>query len=413
MSTHTKIDMVNVGLSGRMMRTLPGERRGSPRRKVRGDSVAERRLGSQRLGRRSHTDPAQGVSDPAPVVHALAAGPAAILRAEVEALAEELARAERMSRTPTGVPAAVEEGLAQRFRLLFRDIEASSSAMSEPTLAELGELVARRLYPWVAASGLGERALHKPSGYAGDFQTIQIVYADVPLGSCWAGRFIDARILESPAACAVKNRRGLLAAKIEETTAAAAAAGRRAQVASLGAGPAEELFDVWRRLAASGVEVAEALGRMPLCTLVDMDFGALDHVCKRAAAEGCAAAVRPMPANIARAALGRIDAALVDQDLVYSAGLIDYFQDDLLVRLLDWIHAGLRPGGRTILGNFHPGNPTRRLMETVLEWELIHRDEEDMRRIFARSRFGADDLRFFFDPSGVNLFVEATRGLRS
>lgn len=327
------------------------------------------------------------------------------LRAEVESLALDLAAGERMSRTAAGVPGEVEEELALRFRQLFRDLEAASAELSAAALGELNALIAARFYPWVAASGLGDRALHKPAGYAGDFQTIRMVYADVPCGSCWGGRFIDARILESPAAWAVKNRRGLLTAEIEASVTAAAAAGRRARIASLGAGPAEELFDLWHRLQAGG-----ARERMPRCTLVDMDDGALEHVRRRGDAEGCADALQPMPVNLAWAALGRTDARLVDQDLIYSAGLIDYFKDNLLVRLLDWIHAGLRPGGRVVLGNFHPDNPTRRLMETSLEWVLIHRDEDDMRRVFARSRFGADALRCFFDPSGVNLFVEATRG---
>ncbi len=411
MRTTTKDDTVNSGLSALIQRALPRRsRQGSPRRGLR---ASESGLWSRVMGRRVSSESARRLPaaspapTPAPVDPAVEA--ASGLRADIETLALDLSRGERMSRTPTGAPATFEEELAERFRLLFGRLEEASALLPAPALAELTSLIAQRLYPWVAASGLGERALHKPSGYAGDFQTIRIVYDDVPLGSCWAGRFLDARILESPAACAVKNRRALLVAKIEATAAAAAQEGRRAKIASLGSGPAEELFDVWGRLGEGGERGPEARGQMPQCTLVDMDRGALEHVAQRAAAEGCASALEPMPANIARAALGRIDAALADQDLVYSAGLIDYFQDDLLVKLLDWIHAGLRPGGRTVLGNFHPDNPTRRLMESVLEWELIHRDEGDMRRIFARSRFGADDLRFFFDPSGVNLFVEATR----
>ncbi|MCA9659081.1 MAG: hypothetical protein KC486_12110 [Myxococcales bacterium] len=339
-----------------------------------------------------------------PLLSTPAATRAIRLRADIEALALDLAAGERRSRTPAGVPSEVEDALALRFRQLFRDLEAASAELSAADLDELTALISARFYPWVAASGLADRAVHKPAGYAGDFRTILMVYADVPCGACWAGRFIDARVLESPAAWAVKNRRGLLAAEIEATMGAAEAEGRRAQIASLGAGPAEELFDVWQRLGD-----ADARGRMPLATLCDMDEGALGHVRARSEAEGCADALQAMPVNLARAALGRSDDRLADQDLIYSAGLIDYFKDNLLVRLLDWIYDGLRPGGRTVLGNFHPDNPTRRMMETSLEWVLIHRDEDDMRRIFARSRFGADSLRFFFDPSGVNLFVEATR----
>ena len=60
----------------------------------------------------------------------------------------------------------------------------------------------------------------------------------------------------------------------------------------------------------------------------------------------------------------------------------DYFGDELAVTLLNWVHDRLRPGGRVILGNFHPRNPTRALMDHVLDWKLVHRDESDLNRLF-------------------------------
>ena len=79
------------------------------------------------------------------------------------------------------------------------------------------------------------------------------------------------------------------------------------------------------------------------------------------------------------------------------------------VRVLDHIRRALKPGGRVVLGNFHPRNPTRALMEHVLDWRLIHRTEADMDRLFAASRFGRPASRVRFEPSGVNLFAECVR----
>ena len=72
--------------------------------------------------------------------------------------------------------------------------------------------------------------------------------------------------------------------------------------------------------------------------------------------------------------------------LVYSIGLIDYFADNFVVSLLDYCYELLAPGGKVILGNFHPQNTTRALMEYILDWKLIHRDEHDMNRLMAASR---------------------------
>ena len=109
--------------------------------------------------------------------------------------------------------------------------------------------------------------------------------------------------------------------------------------------------------------------------------------------------------NLVYLALGRQELALPPQDMIYSIGLIDYFSDPFVVKLLDYIHDRLRPGGRVVLGNFHPRNPTRLWMDVVLQWKLIHRDEDDMNRLFRASRFGEDCTEILYEATGVNLFA--------
>jgi hypothetical protein len=69
----------------------------------------------------------------------------------------------------------------------------------------------------------------------------------------------------------------------------------------------------------------------------------------------------------------------------------------------------LRPGGRVILGNFHPDNPTKAMMDHVLDWKLIHRSEDDMNRLFRSSKFGrpCDEIRF--EEQRINLFAIESR----
>ena len=97
---------------------------------------------------------------------------------------------------------------------------------------------------------------------------------------------------------------------------------------------------------------------------------------------------------------------------MYSIGLIDYFEDRFVIGLLDAIHDRLRPGGRVILGNFHPDNPTRAVLDHLLDWKLIHRTENDMNRLFEASRFGrpCDEIRF--EAERVNLFAIGSRAPR-
>jgi len=72
---------------------------------------------------------------------------------------------------------------------------------------------------------------------------------------------------------------------------------------------------------------------------------------------------------------GRQPLPLVPQDLVYSLDLVDYLDDEIAVKLLDWNLYDAKAGGRAIIGAMHASNPSRAVMDHLLDWRLIHRDE--------------------------------------
>jgi SAM-dependent methyltransferase len=121
-------------------------------------------------------------------------------------------------------------------------------------------------------------------------------------------------------------------------------------------------------------------------TLVDIDAEAVAFVRERRDAAGFQSQMILHQANLVYLAMGRTSIDLAPQDLIYSIGLIDYFNDRFVVNLMNYAYRLLKPGGRLILGNFHPRNPIA-LMDYVLDWKLIHRTEEDMDRLFAASMF--------------------------
>ena len=66
--------------------------------------------------------------------------------------------------------------------------------------------------------------------------------------------------------------------------------------------------------------------------------------------------------NALHLACGRGGEEIPRQHLIYCVGLIEQIdQDELLLRLLNWVFRHLLPGGRFILGSFHETNPDRRL----------------------------------------------------
>jgi hypothetical protein len=54
-------------------------------------------------------------------------------------------------------------------------------------------------------------------------------------------------------------------------------------------------------------------------------------------------------------------------DLVYSAGLFDYLKDRAARAAGARLAGALAPGGSAVIGNFDVANPTRSLMELILD----------------------------------------------
>lgn len=264
---------------------------------------------------------------------------------------------------------------------------------------EMGLRLQQELLPYILLAETAERFYSKPRGYAGDFWTIELIYRNRPCGQGAVGRLIDECFLETTAARAVRNRRGLLTEEIEHTV--RSREGGATNITSLACGPAREVFDAF----AAQPDYADSVH----ATLLDIDLQALAHVADQAKARGMERQVSLQSENLIRVALGKARTDIRDQDLVYTIGLIDYFGDELVIRLMNLIHGMLRPGGRVILGNIHPCNPTRGLMDHVLDWKLIHRTEEDMNRLYASSDFGRPSTSIRFENEGINLFAECIR----
>ncbi len=364
--------------------------------------VVTRRLRAREAAFSSRTGLRTGAEDARPGHAPRGTDPWETLAPALTAFKAEMQRADAAAReaggeVPEELVASTSSGLDDLCRLLTATFGEESS-LGEALQGELAARVDQEFHPYVLLTRLVERIRNKPRGYAGDYLTIEWIYRDEPGGSGALGPLLDRLFLDRPAAQAVRNRRGLLA---EEIRASREAAEGAARITSLACGPAEELFDVFAELQDKALLNA---------TLIDVDFEALAHVSKRRDQAGLGKHMQLFPGNLVYLATGRQELDLAPQHLIYSIGLIDYFKDPFVVSLLDWIHDHLAPGGRVILGNFRRANPDKALMDTVLDWRLIHRDEDDMNRIFEQSKFGGPCSAVRYEPANVNLFAMGTKG---
>ena len=264
---------------------------------------------------------------------------------------------------------------------------------------DIGARIKREILPYILLTQTAERFYSKPRGYAGDYMTIEQIYQNKPTGSGRIGAVLDKCFLESGPAKAVRNRRKLLIKEIMKVV-NENSNNSTTKIVSLASGPAKEIFDVYSLLDSPSKLSA---------TLVDIDFQALAFVNNIMEIMNLQRHINLVNGNLVYLAVGRQKLDVKNPDLVYSIGLIDYFNDKFVISLLNYIYDLLKPGGKVILGNFHSCNKGKPVMDHVLDWKLIHRTEEDMRRLISKSAFKQPSTNIQFEETGINLFAECIK----
>ena len=310
-------------------------------------------------------------------------------------------KADRMALNRGSIPDEVAEEIRSGFATFCRQLNTLIGVEAPTDKAHklrIGRRLKVELLPYLLSARDAERVYSKPRGYAGDFLTIHQIYENEPVRSGRVGALMDRCFLDLDAAQAVRNRRGLLMQEILDTMDGFGE--ERTRVLSIACGPAAEVFDVFAQL--------DDVSRLD-ATLLDIDIKALAFVGDRAERSRLTKNIRLIQGNLVYLATGKEKLAVEPQHLIYSIGLIDYFNDALVIKLIDYQHQMGENTLNFILGNFHPQNPTRALMDHVLDWKLIHRDEADMHRLFEASTFGKPCTSIKMEPTGVNLFASAVK----
>lgn len=263
---------------------------------------------------------------------------------------------------------------------------------------EIGTMLQRELLPYLLLSRTAERMYAKPRGLTGDYLTIKWIYENKPEGVGRIGPLLDRCFLDLPMLKAVRNQPKLIVNEIRKAIEMKKDSSLR--ITCLGCGLAEEIFDVFMELYDPSCLCA---------TLIDIDLQALASVSERLDKMKLAGHVKMHNVNLVYLAANRQEFDISGQDLVYSTGITNYFDDKIVVSLMNYIHTILGPGGRVILGNFHPGNPNRAFMRYILNWHLFHRTEDDMNRLFVSSLFNRKSTKILFEDEGINLFASCTK----
>jgi chemotaxis methyl-accepting protein methylase len=243
------------------------------------------------------------------------------------------------------------------------------------------------------------RAYNKPRGYAGDYEMMNHFYRNELVGSNLFNQCMHKYFIDEPAGMAVKNRVYYLLEKIKDTVIKSSKS--KIRILSVASGPAMEQQLFLKEFAQLK---DKCIGKTIEFTSIDQDEESLKHaqhelLClNRIVRSNCN--FRFM--NLAIKNIINQGLPEDDFDLVYTAGLFDYFTDPVAQLAAKKLFDGLNNDGNLIIGNFSMNNPSRPFLEMVLEWHLLYRSPDDLKRLFGNL---SKSIVIEQEKLGINLFA--------
>ena len=247
-------------------------------------------------------------------------------------------------------------------------------------------------------SHLVERMRNRPAGRAPGYRGFNHIYRNVPEGDDTLGLLTDAWLLTRPFAEAIRERRPSANERVTREVVDRARPDRIVRILSLGCGPARSLADL---LEEPGM--ADKLS----VTCVDDDQEALVHannLLKGRAPRGDLTFRHGNPSDLTPDAEG-----YGGYDMVASLYTGDNADAAALGRILFTSHRWLHAYGVLELVVFGDAVPDWLLMEVLLDWKPRRHAQRELQDIVARSPFKQSSTEVAPTPSGLNLFLRATK----
>ncbi len=230
----------------------------------------------------------------------------------------------------------------------------------------------------------------KPYGYAGDFELIHRIYTN------W--RTKDQRFKKwddlyhwADSATAVRNRKQYFIDQVNQLE----ERNKLPLVLDLGSGPCTDIREYFVKSPRSEVKFH----------CVDMDEKAIEFgsvIC-----DNYIDSISFIKQNVFKFKSDN------KYDLIWSAGLFDYFNDKLFIRLINRYYNLLKSDGELIIGNFSVENPSRGLMEVLCKWYLNHRSEGQLIGLALAAGVHKDNIKVLSEATGINLFLHLKKNFHS
>jgi len=277
--------------------------------------------------------------------------------------------------------------VAQVHLLLAKILELEGLGVAKETIHTAVSEV-RKIH---AHSPIIARMQNWPRGYAGDYETVEIILS----GRCVSQKgtlayHLERYVLDCPASQQHRNKVVVQAELIRSTI----AANPDADILIMACGGCPDLKTLSR-------ELKTFHGQL---WLNDIDNDALERSTAQIAR--VCPTVKSVSGNVVE--LLRDAKSLPKFDLIVAGGLFDYLEDRVARFVIKWAYSCLRASGRFFFTNIGK-NPYRPWMEYCGEWFLRERDAATLSTLVIESGVPADNIRFSTETTGLTNLIEITK----
>lgn len=230
-------------------------------------------------------------------------------------------------------------------------------------------------------------ALSKPYGYSGDFEIIEHIYdqktsADPNLKN-W-----DTFFHSQSGTRAVRNRKQYFSDLVKDRL----QKNESIRVLNVACGGGREVIDCINSISEEDRRRIKFHG-------IDAEPKAIDVVKKRIQKQKIQDIFTVERANVVKYFFSE------KYDLIWSAGLFDYFRDSTFTKVIRRLYSGLSPSGELVIGNFSENNPSRTYIEVFTDWFLYHRSREDLKSLANAAGLQNCCINVQQEQEGVILFL--------
>lgn len=296
----------------------------------------------------------------------------------------------------------VNSPIAPKLNDFFSEFEQYANQIEPDDIMKHKAFARRALHPLIMCSPFAHRAYMKPLGFAGDYQMVNMMLEQSHINppSIYA-RIIDAYHINASAPAAHRSRISMIEERlIQESERVIMEEERIFSVMNVGCGPALEIQRYIRD---------NPLASQTAINLIDFNEETIEYAKLKISEAVQESKHKPVTSfiqksidDLLREAHQKDNSNVRSYDMVYCAGLFDYFSNQVCKRLVQLFYSWLRPGGLLTVTNVDPSNPVRYQMEYLLEWNLVYRDEAEMRKLAPEN----SSFSMAKDASGVNIFLD-------